>query len=370
MRSIPGFCLYDGIVDIIALVRAMRSEISEPVTDRHTGRRERPEHRIITMKLGIFAIAVLPQTFKVLSMRGIPVTQLCASAFFFATTTRLLIELGGWETDEYYPGATVVRVIGLLIYIGQAVLEPLIWYNTSLSALISMPPAMEYLSELLVDACNLMIVVQSVLSAVHIAVKRRLGSWIDIYLLRICVPWLLVVVLGVLKGALETVKSAEPPESQTRLKTGLGRINYVQSLVWCAALVSIVVVKGLDFLADLIAQRRVPPAIQGAGPDSTSTTIHISSSNQEEGPVSGQTSDLPDRSHFNQLVALLKALGHWIHTLGSCIDRWLMRFVSIRSDVSVAIAVTVFNLLTTVCYYLVNFDGTGTTSPAWTSMLG
>ncbi|KAK6080209.1 hypothetical protein SCUP515_03634 [Seiridium cupressi] len=159
MRSIPGFCLYDGIVDIIALVRAMRSEISEPVTDRPAGRRERPEHKIITMKLGIFAIAVLPQTVKVLSMRGIPVTQICASAFFFAMTTRLLIEFGGWETDEYYPGATAVRVIGLLIYIGQAVLEILIWYNISLSASISMPPVMEYLWELLVDACNLMILV-------------------------------------------------------------------------------------------------------------------------------------------------------------------------------------------------------------------
>ncbi|KAK9774283.1 hypothetical protein SCAR479_09147 [Seiridium cardinale] len=164
--------LFGGNVDLIALVRAMRSEISEPVTDRHAGCRERPEHTNITMKLVISAITALPQTIKVLSMRGIPVMQRCASAFFFATTTRLLIELGGWETDEYYPGATAVRAIGLLIYNGQAVLESLIWYNISLSASISMPPAMECLSELLVDVCNFMIVVQFVLSAAHLAVKR------------------------------------------------------------------------------------------------------------------------------------------------------------------------------------------------------
>jgi hypothetical protein len=60
----------------------------------------------------------------------------------------------------------------------------------------------------------------------------------------------------------------------------------------------------------------------------------------------------------------------WVGKIGAVMDRWVERVLTARSAASLTIMLAVFNLITTIVYYLVCFDGTGTENPSWTSVLG
>jgi hypothetical protein len=62
--------------------------------------------------------------------------------------------------------------------------------------------------------------------------------------------------------------------------------------------------------------------------------------------------------------------GNLLGRVGVVVDRWAVQCLTLHSTASYSITLTVFNLITTVMYYLVYFDGTGTVNPGWTSVLG
>ncbi|EMT67124.1 hypothetical protein FOC4_g10003671 [Fusarium odoratissimum] len=60
----------------------------------------------------------------------------------------------------------------------------------------------------------------------------------------------------------------------------------------------------------------------------------------------------------------------WLGRIGVAPDQLVMRGLTLNTTASTSITLTLFNFITTVFYYLVYFDGTGTENPSWTSVLG
>ncbi|KAL6922986.1 hypothetical protein FSST1_000260 [Fusarium sambucinum] len=129
-------------------------------------------------------------------------------------------------------------------------------------------------------------------------------------------------------------------------------------LMLCVALVSIAVTKILDALGKLVSR----------GEEAVLTT-DVPSDIPTEGPSPEQESTAND--DVDTKVPLSVGLAAtWFGRLGAVVDRWLVRALTIHSRASVGIFLTIFNLITTVIYYLVYFNGSGTVNPNWTSVLG
>ncbi|KPI46094.1 uncharacterized protein AB675_465 [Cyphellophora attinorum] len=90
-RSSPFICLADSAVDIYLLFR--------PRSDASSIEHKSSKHGVLT-RLALYLLGVLPQSLKILSARGIPITQAIVAAFLLSSTVSLVCSLMLDSHDE------------------------------------------------------------------------------------------------------------------------------------------------------------------------------------------------------------------------------------------------------------------------------
>ncbi|ETS86241.1 hypothetical protein PFICI_00069 [Pestalotiopsis fici W106-1] len=397
-RALPSICLWDGIVDVYALCKAIREgrrtsgqDVAPVTLPRHTAAkriRARLKPNVVMVKLAIALIAVLPQTIKILSMRGIPGTQFAASIFFFASATRLIVELTGLETYRNLPVILPERahwknpsfVLFYLIVMSQIYSWLWIWYNIGFLLKIDIS---EYIYVRLAFTSIELItkiaaIAQGILWARGIVVHWSQGDPAPPRILS-AVGVLLPVSVHILTSPINQAASTSVPSFVIKANAISDRILYAAFLAFCAASASFVAAGLLDLLGRKIAERNYAEDTYLGGDDtapgtSQETDVALTGQTTDTAAHVAQESDTADRSLAQRIKAVLMrpifSVLYSAHVVNSGLDHRVMSFVRMNSLASNIVAITIFNIVTTVCYYLVRFDGTGTTSPAWTSILG
>ncbi|KAJ3547925.1 hypothetical protein NM208_g1254 [Fusarium decemcellulare] len=355
LRCFPGVCLLDALIDLVILGKAVRQEFSVPKpVHHHVCQRVLPKASVLTVKLALSIFAVLPQVIKVLSMSGIPATQFCAFVFFLANMTNLAVELCSLGTDEHYPAdwgdlKDVTTLLLVLVLMVQMVFECWIWSNIGRLADYHLPADVDNVCLWFQILCSLAVLTQFIIWVIRYFLYRRLDVSTSPNMTPMHVVIGLTAVLGALRGSPKS--DIEPETGIAPPPSWIDHASFTIGLVLCAGLVSNTVAKILDALGRLISRE----ADQSC-PNTRSPVAQEGDGEKELGS--------------NHSWTLLKASVRWIWTLGTRIDSLLVPVFDVHSKASVTIALAVFSLITTVCYYLVWFDATGTVNPGWTSILG
>jgi hypothetical protein len=443
LRSFPATCLFDGIIDLIALGRAMG--------DTYRLWRAPLTTNVVTAKLTMWMLAVLPQAIKVFSMRGIPVTQCCAGLYFFAATTKIMVDFSCLEMDGYYPGygedelgttrMLIMLPISIIISLGQVAFETLIWCQITHLAPISKPQLVQNIGEWVSLVVGSLMFLQLLVWGMRIPFR---GSPFGPYAVPILGIYILYPVSIIGRG--NKLGDTTPKWSDT-LPDAICR-------GFCIVIVSILAAKAIRLVGHLIARwghfptqapdseaslaypetnyaapadskASVPhpdpnlvaqstscvpedPSVEPARarrysepilpipadfkdsiahpllsiPAPTHLQVPVAHPEPKVAPKSAH-STLGNHSHKSSwltkcrwLLRKLESSMGWTLTLGSRIDRRLARFLhladieGVDDTIILIVALTIFNVLTTVFYYLLLFDGTGTESPNWVSYLG
>ncbi|KAF4987755.1 hypothetical protein FGRMN_10179 [Fusarium graminum] len=355
-RCIPAVCLIDAICDSAILGTGLWETLSNsksaPVRQRVL-----PKASALIAKLALSTFTVLPQTIKVFSLEGVPGTQACAFIFFYAFVTKLLVDLCGLE-EEAKPVTPEDRddsfdAMALVASFLQIPFEVWIWYNISSNGRLSVPRNLENLCTWLSMACYLTMTVQVLVWFMYLVARQQFDLSRSPHIVPLRLVYAISMVLGASKNPVTESRSegtiVPPPES-------MNRISHELSLMFSIGIASIIITKSLNALVRAVLTERRNPA----APVSSTSTSDSSATQEEENKSQEDTPPSPPTAPFTSRVK----------TIGTVIDRWLMRVLSLDSAATSTIALTVFNLTTTIIYYLVCFDGTGTKNPGWTSVLG
>ncbi|KAH7178188.1 hypothetical protein DER46DRAFT_146975 [Fusarium sp. MPI-SDFR-AT-0072] len=354
VRSIPAVCLIDSIFDLFVLAGGISRFLSSHNSTQQT-RRNSPKATSLVIRLALTIFTVLPQTIKVFSLHGVPATQICAFIFFFANITKLLVSICGWEPEgilQEKDDSTSIDV--LLSSVLQAPFEFWIWFNISRQASFKLSTELENLCEWAAMVITFSMVLQVTIWIAYLVARRRLDLSRSLYLVPMRGFYLIMVVLGLAR------QPSASNASQATIKPPprwMDAFNYSSGLIICTALVSIAIAKLLESIGTLLALLW-----------SRDTSEDEQSGQSEAQSISGEDTTEEQEETREQLFA-----GHpgaWLGRIGVVPDRLVVRGLTLNTTTSTSITLTVFNLITTVFYYLVYFDGTGTSNPSWTSVLG
>ncbi|CAH0047246.1 unnamed protein product [Clonostachys solani] len=379
LRSMPWVCLADAIFDLIIVGEAIRHHMSKREEKEH--RAEQTAHgepNLIMVKLVMTILAVLPQAIKILSMRGIPVSQICAFVFFFAIATSLIIDLWIPAAEERYPARVghfddsksqpVIACLALLIYPCVVISELWTWYNIARLSSFEQSASLKDLNSWVTLACCLGLLMQLAVSAIYFCISSQRFA-ISKYP-RIVPLFGIFIFFAILKGVAES--PIEEKGSTARIipvPLWLKRGSYSTSLMFCAAIVSNITAVLIHAFGMLIAGKR-GTVQQPSGQDIESATDQPAPTAQLSESEKPQEQDGNDGSKVRWAISSVVSGIRCLPTLGHRIDRWLWSLFILPSAVSFFASLTIFNLIRTVLYYLVVFDGGGTSSPTWNSVLG
>jgi hypothetical protein len=348
VRCIPGVCLLDGIVDVTYLYMRARKALTAPEPEKYTR-----SASVIAAKLTLAVFTVLPQIIKAFSLQGVPATQFCAFTFFFAFVTRLLVDLCGLESEEpYTPPESEEETDDVVVLIAVLFHFPFeFWICHNISSSFSNFELSEGFSLFLTITslfCAFLIMLQGLIWLAFVVTRRRFDISATPHFVPIRLFWVVIMVVSLAdrrerRKASEAESGLPPPPDLMRVST------HAMALVMLTALSSVAVAKVLDVISKLIsANVRTKDA-------STQTEQRGTEGTKEDGKEAEESS-VPK--------------GNLLGRMGVVVDRWAVQCLTLHSTASYSITLTVFNLITTVMYYLVYFDGTGTVNPGWTSVLG
>ncbi|KAM0080240.1 hypothetical protein ACKRZS_007612 [Fusarium odoratissimum] len=354
VRSIPAVCLIDSIFDLFVLAGGISRFLSSHNSTQQT-RRNSPKATGLVIRLALTIFTVLPQTIKVFSLQGVPATQICAFIFFFANITKLLVSICGWEPEgilQEKDDSTSIDV--LLSSVLQAPFEFWIWFNISRQASFKLSTELENLCEWAAMVVTFSMVLQVVIWIAYLVARRRLDLSRSLYIVPMRGFYLVMVVLGLARQP-----SARTP-SQATIKPPprwMDVFNYSSGLIICTAIVSIAIAKLLESIGTLLAFL----LSRGSFEDEQSGQSEVQSTSGED------TAEEQDETREQMFAG---HPGAWLGRIGVAPDQLVMRGLTLNTTASTSITLTLFNFITTVFYYLVYFDGTGTENPSWTSVLG
>ncbi|RGP66077.1 hypothetical protein FSPOR_6903 [Fusarium sporotrichioides] len=360
VRCIPGVALLDGICDLVLLSISTYRVLRAPKPAQRL-RRALPNVSVVTAKLMLSVITVFPLTIKAFSLEGVPATQFCAFCFFFASTTRLLVDVCSLEPEEpFIPpnvGDDALGGVDLIALLFQSPFQFWIWYNITLSAEFQLSDNFYIICTWSTLVCSMLLTIQLIIWLMYVASRRRFDISASPHVVPVRASWLFIVAMAAVRK--RDSHEHRQPQSQATIPPPpdiTGRFaQAISSIIW-AILLSITVAKALRLIGKLVVSRT----------DTAETTEALPEAG--EGPIDDlQRSTEAGRKEEKPSV---NPAGSWLGRMGVIIDRWLVRFVLLQSTADVTITLTVFNLITTVIYYLVYFDGTGTVNPGWTSVLG
>jgi hypothetical protein len=355
-RCIPTVCFIDAVCDLIFLgISARRSlSTSSPAPARQ---RILPKASALIVKLALSVFTVLPQTIKVFSLKGVPGTQICAFLFFLAFTTRLIVDICGLEEEEEEDQGDSVEIkddsldiIVLAAVVFQTPFEIWIWYNISHSGALQAPHDLAAFCTWSASFCVIIMVLQIIIWIMYVVVRQRFDVSGSPHMVPMRGFYILLLVLGVAKSAPAAEKSSStivpPPDSVTHFTHGLSLMSFT-------GIMSLAITKVLDLGIRALLSEKVQPAVP---------TLDGQSTISEGSAVKSEEEILPSPPDALRIG--------WVGKIGTVMDRWVERVLTARSAASLTIMLAVFNLITTIVYYLVCFDGTGTENPSWTSVLG
>ncbi|KAH7485984.1 hypothetical protein Focb16_v007358 [Fusarium oxysporum f. sp. cubense] len=354
VRSIPAVCLIDSIFDLFVLAGGISRFLSSHNSTQQT-RRNSPKATGLVIRLALTIFTVLPQTIKVFSLQGVPATQICAFIFFFANITKLLVSICGWEPEgilQEKDDSTSIDV--LLSSVLQAPFEFWIWFNISRQASFKLSTELENLCEWAAMVVTFSMVLQVVIWIAYLVARRRLDLSRSLYIVPMRGFYLVMVVLGLARQP-----SARNP-SQATIKPPprwMDVFNYSSGLIICTAIVSIAIAKLLESIGTLLALL----LSRDSSEDEQSGQSEVQSTSGED------TAEEQDETREQMFAG---HPGAWLGRIGVAPDQLVVRGLTLNTTASTSITLTLFNLITTVFYYLVYFDGTGTENPSWTSVLG
>lgn len=312
-RCVPLICFFDGIIDVITLVRAYRDKSSPlPTQDADQGRRRLPplKPNVVAAMLAISILTILLPAIKLFSMRGILWTQFCASLYFFAITTKLVIEFSRLETDCDDPDLTVIySILELLNFSSPLIMEVAIWYNMSVPIMALIPS----------DDLNLrqnMRIISAFLVIELFAYKSQKGfSFPELCgpIVGRIMPWIIIMVfLLILSGTTGTMSYESQFEQQlevrkAQLEKVLSRFEglaYAIVLMACVGFVSIFIANTIGAFGHLIASCG---QIQTSSPDTRADPIpepiNSSSGGQPEASDATGLSTAHDESRSRMSMA-------------------------------------------------------------------
>ncbi|KAF4434656.1 hypothetical protein FACUT_7715 [Fusarium acutatum] len=354
VRSIPAVCFIDSIVDLFVLAGGISRFFSSHNSTQRT-RRNSPKATGLVIRLALTIFTVLPQTIKVFSLRGVPATQICAFIFFFANITKLLVSICGWEPEKILQekdDSTSIDVF--LSSVLQAPFEFWIWFNISRQASFKLSTELKNLCEWAAMFVSFSMVLQVVIWIAYLVARRRLDLSRSLYIVPMRGFYLVMVVLGLARqpsGRNASQATIKPPPRWMDL------FNYSSGLIICTAIVSIAIAKLLESVGTLLAFL----LSRGSAEDEQRGESEVQSiSGEDTAEEQEETTDRVFAGHS----------GAWLGRIGVAPDQLVVQSLALNTTASTSIALTVFNLITTAFYYLVYFDGTGTTNPSWTSVLG
>ncbi|CEI66213.1 unnamed protein product [Fusarium venenatum] len=345
VRCVPGVSLLDGICDLVFLSISTYRVLREPKPVQRV-RRALPKVSVVAAKLMLSIFTVFPQTIKAFSLKGVPATQFCAFVFFFASTTRLLIDLCGLEPKEPFTppdaGGNDLDVIILLVLLFQAPFQLWIWHNIIISVKFQLSDAFYHVLTWLL----------------YVALRRRFDISASPYVVPVRAFWLFIISLAAVRRP--DRHEDRQSESQATVPPVPDKMDkWVQAAgsMICAILFSIIVAKALNLIGKLFV------------PQTETTEAN------EAMTEAGEVRPVDDHQQDTEAVKEeekppVERSGSRLGRLGVTVDRWLVRFLLMDTTADISITLTIFNLITTVIYYLVYFDGTGTINPEWTSVLG
>ncbi|EXL41125.1 hypothetical protein FOCG_16501 [Fusarium oxysporum f. sp. radicis-lycopersici 26381] len=354
VRSIPAVCLIDSIFDLFVLAGGISRFLSSHNSTQQT-RRNSPKATGLVIRLALTIFTVLPQTIKVFSLQGVPATQICAFIFFFANITKLLVSICGWEPEgilQEKDDSTSIDV--LLSSVLQAPFEFWIWFNISRQASFKLSTELENLCEWAAMVVTFSMVLQVVIWIAYLVARRRLDLSRSLYIVPMRGFYLVMVVLGLARQP-----SARNP-SQATIKPPprwMDVFNYSSGLIICTVIVSIAIAKLLESIGTLLALL----LSRDSSEDEQSGQSEVQSTSGED------TAEEQDETREQMFAG---HPGAWLGRIGVAPDQLVVRGLTLNTTASTSITLTLFNLITTVFYYLVYFDGTGTENPSWTSVLG
>ncbi|EXM19888.1 hypothetical protein V3481_003374 [Fusarium oxysporum f. sp. vasinfectum] len=354
VRSIPAVCLIDSIFDLFVLAGGISRFLSSHNSTQQT-RRNSPKATGLVIRLALTIFTVLPQTIKVFSLQGVPATQICAFIFFFANITKLLVSICGWEPEgilQEKDDSTSIDV--LLSSVLQAPFEFWIWFNISRQASFKLSTELENLCEWAAMVVTFSMVLQVVIWIAYLVARRRLDLSRSLYIVPMRGFYLVMVVLGLARQP-----SVRNP-SQATIKPPprwMDVFNYSSGLIICTAIVSIAIAKLLESIGTLLALL----LSRDSSEDEQSGQSEVQSTSGED------TAEEQDETREQMFAG---HPGAWLGRIGVAPDQLVVRGLTLNTTASTSITLTLFNLITTVFYYLVYFDGTGTENPSWTSVLG
>ncbi|EXK44605.1 hypothetical protein FOMG_03301 [Fusarium oxysporum f. sp. melonis 26406] len=354
VRSIPAVCLIDSIFDLFVLAGGISRFLSSHNSTQQS-RRNSPKATGLVIRLALTIFTVLPQTIKVFSLQGVPATQICAFIFFFANITKLLVSICGWEPEgilQEKDDSTSIDV--LLSSVLQAPFEFWIWFNISRQASFKLSTELENLCEWAAMVVTFSMVLQVVIWIAYLVARRRLDLSRSLYIVPMRGFYLVMVVLGLARQP-----SARNP-SQATIKPPprwMDVFNYSSGLIICTAIVSIAIAKLLESIGTLLALL----LSRDSSEDEQSGQSEVQSTSGED------TAEEQDETREQMFAG---HPGAWLGRIGVAPDQLVVRGLTLNTTASTSITLTLFNLITTVFYYLVYFDGTGTENPSWTSVLG
>ncbi|KAL6921183.1 hypothetical protein FSST1_005209 [Fusarium sambucinum] len=361
VRCVPGVSLLDGICDLVFLSINTYRVLKEPKPVQRI-RRALPKASVVAAKMMLSIFTVFPQTIKAFSLKGVPATQFCAFVFFFASTTRLLIDLCGLEPEEPFTppdaGGNELDVIILLVLLFQAPFQLWIWHNITISVKFQLSDAFYHVCTYSSLVCSLLLILQLLTWLLYVVWRRRFDISASPYVVPVRALWLFIISLAaVRKPARHEDRQSESQATVPPVPDNTDRWVQAAGSMICAILLSIIVAKVLNLIGKLF----VPPT-------ETTEANEVMTEVGEVCPVDDRQQDTEAVKEEDQ--PLVEQSGSRLGRLGVAIDRWLVRFLFMDTTADVCITLTVFNLITTIIYYLVYFDGTGTVNPEWTSVLG
>ncbi|KAF5977273.1 hypothetical protein FCOIX_6540 [Fusarium coicis] len=359
VRSIPAVCLIDSIFDLCVLAGGISRIISSHNSTQRT-RHNSPKAIGLVIRSALTIFSVLPQTIKVFSLQGVPATQICAFIFFFATITKLLVSICGWEPERIRPenddSISIGIFLALLFSVLQAPFELWIWFNISRQASFILSSDLVNLCDWVAIFVSCSMALQVVIWIAYLVARQRLDLSRSLYIVPMGGFYLVMVVLGLAR------QPSERNSSQATIKPPprwLDLFNYSSGLFICTGIVSIAIAKLLESVGTLIAL-----LLSRGGWEDEQSGESVQSS---ESTSSEDTSEEQDETSSQSFAGYS---GAWLGRIGAVPDRLVVRGLTLNTTASKGIALTVFNLITTVFYYLIYFDGTGTVNPSWTSVLG
>ncbi|KAF5579306.1 hypothetical protein FPANT_9675 [Fusarium pseudoanthophilum] len=354
VRSIPAVCLIDSIFDLFVLAGGISRFLSSHHSTQRT-RRNSPKATGLVVRSALTIFTVLPQTIKVFSLQGVPATQICAPIFFFGTITKLLVSICGWELEgnpQEKDNSTSTDVF--LSSVLQAPFEFWIWFNISRQVSFKLSSDLENLCDWVTIVVSSSMVLQVGIWIAYLLARRRLDLSRSLYIVPMRGFYLLMVVLGLAR------QPSSRNTSQATIKPPprwMDVFNYSSGLIICTGIVSIAIAKLLESIGTLLALVLSRGSLEEEESDQSELQSISSGDNVEE-------------QHESRSQIFAGNPGAWLGRIGVAPDRLVVRGLRLDTTASTSIALTVFNLITTVFYYLVYFDGTGTVNPSWTSVLG